>query len=163
MSLTTRERFGGVAVVCVGFLMVAGCGGGGSATTSGQQPLSQQEFVAQANAACKQANGELRALQAPTDLPSFASFTAQSEPVAKNLYSKLSALAPPANLQAQWSQIITDFHTALAKLADIRTAAEAGDAQKVQSIANDIQALSDDPQARDMGLDECAKDVQPQG
>ncbi len=88
----------------VAALAVAGCGGGDDNSTTGTSgatgasgaALSEQEFVSQANAACKEANDKIAALKAPTDLPSTADFASQAESIDNDVYAKLAALTPPS-------------------------------------------------------------------
>ena len=147
-------------VAAVGAALV-GCGGGGSSISTPQ--LSKQEFVSQANAICRQANNELRSLQAPTDLAGVASFASQIEPIAKNLLEKLSALEPPDELRSQYSEYLKTTNTQLERFPDLIAAAEAGDQSKTQAISNEIDASNGNPIATNLGLTECAKNVQPQG
>src|SRR4051812_46029041 len=75
-SIINRISLAAIAgCVAVGALAFAGCGGGSSSSTTtgasgasgtaGSTPLSQDEFVSQANAACKQVNDQVAALKAP--------------------------------------------------------------------------------------------------
>src|SRR4051812_25567827 len=105
---------GAVGCMAVGVVILAGCGGGASTSStgargvsgaSGSAPLSQDESVSQANAACKKSNDAIKALPpAPTggDLSSVAPHLEQDLAIVKTLYSDLSALTPPSDMQAKY-------------------------------------------------------------
>jgi hypothetical protein len=171
-----RLGIGGIAVgLAIATMAVAGCGSSSTSTTgasgatgaSGGTPLSQQDFVSQADAACKEGNDKIAALKAPTssDLSSISSFAAQGLAIDNEIYAKLAAVTPPSDLQAKYSAYLNEAKTQIAAVSQLKDAADAGDSQKVQSIANQISSANDslDSQAKQLGLTECAKNVQPQG
>jgi len=168
-----RLGIGGIAVgLAVATMAVAGCGGGDNSTTgasgatgaSGGAPLSQQDFVSQGNAICKDANDKIAALKPPTsDLSSVSAFAAQGLAIDNEIYARFAALTPPSDLQAKYSAFLSDAKTQIGQIGELKDAADAGDSQKVQDISDQISNNSLDAQAEELGLTECAKDVQPQG
>src|SRR3954454_24363649 len=88
-SMINRIGLAAIAgCVAVGALAFAGCGGGSSTTTTGASgasgtagstPLSQDEFVSQANAVCKDANDQIAALKAPENTLSAQAATIEQE------------------------------------------------------------------------------------
>jgi hypothetical protein len=170
----------GIAVAGCGAIValaLTGCGGGSDSSTgasgasgatgaSGGTPLSQDEFVSQADAACKEANDKIETLKAPTsDLSSLVPFADQSLALENAAYAKLAALTPPSDLQAKYSKYLSDVKAQIAQVAPLKAAAEAGDTQKVQDLANQLKASGStiDSQAKALGLTECSRNVQPQG
>jgi hypothetical protein len=163
--------------VAVGALAFAGCGGGSSTSTtgasgasgaSGSTPLSQSDFVSQANAVCKEANDKVAALKAPTatssiqdQIPSLE----QNIAIGNDLYTKLSAITPPSDLQAKYAAYLSDGKGQIALANQVLDAAKANDTSKVQQIAAKINAgnAQNNSEAKALGLTECAKDVRPQG
>ena len=142
-----------------------GCGGGG---TSGKgPPLTHEQLVTQANAICAQANARTEALSAtlanPQDLPHLAELVAVSEPIDADQLRKLEALNPGSQDKDAYDKLLSDARDLTGKLPSLRSAAEAGDAQTVQKIANDLSANPASTEAADLGLTECAKNAQPQG
>ena len=167
--------------VAVGALALAGCGGGDDSTTTeagasgasgasgaqGSTPLSEEEFVSQGNEICAEANDQIEALQLPAgDEP----ITALAQPlregaqITQEAYDKLVALTPPEDLQQDFNQFLAQGKAAIADSEKAADAAEAGDTSQVQAIIDEgnKQEKSTDALASSMGLDECAKDVQPQ-
>jgi hypothetical protein len=161
--------------VAVGSLAVAGCGGGSDSSTTGASgtsgaagstPLSQDEFVSQANAACKDANDQIVALKAPASTVTAQAATVSQEiPIINSSLSKLTAITPPADLQSKYSQWLSEAKQQVSLATQLVDAAKANDTAKVQAIGQQLGANSDknNALARDLGLTECAKDISPQG
>jgi hypothetical protein len=166
--------------VAVGALAFAGCGGGSSTSTTGASgasgasgaagsaPLSQSEFVSQANAICKEGNTKIEALKAPPSggpASGFASYLEQSIAVQQPLVSQLEALTPPSNLQSDWNKLIADAKQKQALATKALDAAKANDTSQFNAAINEIQAMGSqgDSLAKSIGLTECAKHPQPQG
>jgi hypothetical protein len=176
-SVINRVGLAAIAgCIAVGALAVAGCGGGDDSSTTGASgasgaagatPLSQDEFVSQANAACKEANDQVEALELPPDsapVSDLAPVFQQGVDIQNATYDKVAALTPPSDLQADFSAYLAQAKVGIANTEKAVTAAKANDAEQVQALIQDTQdreARSDDL-ARSLGLDECAKDVQPQ-
>jgi hypothetical protein len=163
--------------VAVGALAFAGCGGGSSTSTTGASgasgaagsaPLSQSEFVSQANAVCKESNDKVAALKAPTATSSVQDqipTLEQNIAIATDTYTKLSAITPPSNLQAKYAAYLSDGKGQIALANQVLDAAKANDTSKLQQIATKTNAATaqTDSEATALGLTECAKDVRPQG
>jgi hypothetical protein len=163
-----------VGCVAAASLAVAGCGGGSSSTTgasgasgtSGSTPLSQDEFVSQANAACKDANDQLAALKAPAQtLNAQGATIAQEIPIINQGLAKLTAITPPTDLQSKYDQWLSQAKQQVTLATQLAAAAKANDTAKAQSAAKQLQANSEQNNslASDLGLTECAKNVSPQG
>ena len=180
MRNTIRSRPALAAIIgCVAAasLAVAGCGGGSSTSTtgasgasgaSGSAPLSQSEFVSQANAVCKEQNDKVAALKAPTATSSVQDqipTLEQNIAIANDSYTKLSAITPPSNLQAKYSAYLSDGKGQIALANQLLDAAKANDTNKLQQIAAKINAgrAQTDSEAKALGLTECAKHARPQG
>lgn len=166
-----------VGCVAAASLAVAGCGGGSSSTTtgasgasgaSGSAPLSQSEFVSQANAICKEANTKQEALKPPpTGGPSsgFEPFITQSLAITQPLLTQLEALTPPSNLQSDWDKLLADAKAKEALVQKALAAAKANDTSQFSAAIKQVQATAGqgDALAQSIGLTECAKNPQPQG
>lgn len=160
--------------VAVGSLAVAGCGGGDDSSTTGASgasgaagaaPLSQDEFVSQANAACADANQQVEALTAPADsdpIESLTPFLEKEITIANELLAKLSAITPPENLQSDYDQFLATGKSQIATAQDAADAAKSGDTEAVQAAVQKLGSNKDDQQAKALGLTECAKDAEPQ-
>jgi hypothetical protein len=162
--------------IAVGAFALAGCGGGSSTSTgasgasgaSGSAPLSQDEFVSQANAACKESNDKVAALKAPSATASIQDqipTLEQDIAIANDTYTQLNAITPPSNLQAKYTAYLNAGKGQIAFANQLLDAAKANDTSKLQQIAPKLNAgkAQADAQAKALGLTECAKDVRPQG
>jgi hypothetical protein len=162
--------------VIAGAMAVAGCGGGdsssstgasGASGTAGGTPLSQDEFVSQANAACADANTKLEALKAPTpgDLQSLGTFTAQLLPIGADLEAKLTTITPPTDLQAQYANYLSGQKAGFELATQISQAAKSGASSKIAPLGQKLSSINDksNTEADALGLTECAKKVTPQG
>jgi hypothetical protein len=174
-TIRSRLAFAAIAgCIAVGSLAVAGCGGGSSSTTgasgasgaAGTTPLSQSEFVSQANAACKDVNDQVAALKAPASTLSAQAATIEQEiPIIASGVGKLTAITPPADLQSKYSQWLSQAKQQVSLATQLAAAEKANDTAKAQSVAKQLQANSgqNDSLAHDLGLTECAKNASPQG
>jgi hypothetical protein len=177
-SIVNRMSLAAIAAcVALGALAFAGCGGGSSTSStgasgasgaSGAAPLSQDEFVSQANAACKEGNDKIEALPALSsnpDLKDLATLTGQQITIANEVYGKLSAITPPSDLQSKYDAYLASGKSQIAVAQQIESAAKSGDTSQIQALAQKLSAGSDksNTEANALGLNECAKQVSPQG
>jgi hypothetical protein len=174
-SIVNRIGLAAIAgCVAVGSLAIAGCGGSSSSTTTGASgasgasgtALSQDEFVSQANAACKDANDQLAALKAPAQtLSAQAATISQEIPIINQGLAKLTAITPPSDLQSKYSEWLSQAKQQVTLATQLAAAAKANDTAKAQSMAKQLEANSkqNNALAMDLGLTECAKNVSPQG
>ncbi len=155
-------------------LAIAGCGGDDDETTSGATgatgvggaaPLSEEEFVSQANAICADANSQIEAIPAPTsnDAQAIGDYAREVLAVAEPLIEQFDALVPPENLQSEFDEYTAQVQEQAALDRQLVTAADAGDTQEMESLLQELDSIDTDQQAAALGLDECAKDPQPQG
>jgi hypothetical protein len=176
MSTLNRRRIGPSFLGCVaiGAVALTGCGGGSSSSTTGASgaagatPLSQDAFVSQANAVCKEENAKfssLKALTPQSHLSDFATLMEQTNAIAQDRVTKLAALTPPTDLQAQYSQYLSERKAQIAQADQVIAAAKSGDESKVQAALQKAQATGANtvPEARALGITECVKNAQPQG
>ena len=128
--------------------------------------MSQSEFVSQANAACKEANDKIVALKAPAaTLSAQAAAIAQEVGILTDTVGTLSAITPPTDLQSEYSQWLAAVKAQVKVATQLGAAAKANDTAKAQALAQQLQASDKklNSAASDLGLTECAKNVQPQG
>jgi hypothetical protein len=163
-----------VGCIAAGALAFAGCGGGddssttgasGASGTAGATPLSQDEFVSQANAACADANQQVEALTAPAasdPIESLEPFLAKEIAIGNELLAKLSAITPPEDQQSDYDQYLATGKSQIATAQDAADAAKSGDTAAVQAAVKKLDSNSNDQLAKTLGMTECAKDVQPQ-
>ncbi len=178
MRKSIFNRIGLAAIagcIALGALAVAGCGSSSSSSSSsttgasgasGSAPLSQSEFVSQANAACKQYQDAYGALKPASNSTSdVAAYAAQGLALANRAYAQLAALTPPSDLQAKYTQYLSDTKSQLGVFQDMESAAKAGDTSKMNAVLQKLEAGAGqvNSEAQDLGLTVCGNAPQPQG
>jgi hypothetical protein len=165
--------------VAVGALPFAGCGGSSSSSTTvasgasgasgaaGTAPLSQDEFVSQANAICKETNDKIVGVNAAqsNSLSDLSAMVQDEIPINNEAYAKFAALTPPSDLQAKYNELLSGAKAQEALANQFVDAAKTNDVNQANAILDKAKTLSSrqDSLSKSMGLTECAKDVSPQG
>jgi hypothetical protein len=131
---------------------LAGCGG-----SARKQPLSKAQFVSRANAICVTGNRRINALQKPTDVPGIATYMAAALPIAEEAQTNLDALVPPTLDQKRYAYLLGIIAQSVSEISEVRSAAEAGDEQRVQRLSNDLAALQqrENGANEELGLKQC--------
>lgn len=142
-------------LVLAAALALAGCGGGG---TSGGT-LTKAEFVAQANAICKDYEARIDALGEPGSIDDLVDLAAKAKPIAESGVAQLRALKPPEELQTRYDEYLATGDVNVALLAQLGIAAKAGDFAAIEKIGTEGEDNSDRAHgiAAELGLTECAK------
>ena len=134
--------------------ILAGCGGGG-----GDDRLSKEEFIAEADAICKQANEQIDALGEPT-LENIDEYLADAEAISREQLGQLRALKPPAADEATLNGAYDLIEQQIALAADGVEALKSGDQAAFEQVNAQITTIEAeaDQIARDYGLQECGKE-----
>lgn len=146
---------GALCLAAVTAFAVCGCGG--------VTRLSEVEFQARANAACTDANGEIRALPVGKGgtFASVAEESAELAPITQRLALKLRVLTPPASYQPRWTVLTAELTATPKLLSKMRSAALAADGPELQALSDQINGMDMSSIALGLGLPECGRDVQP--
>ena len=161
-----RRFASAVALVATAGLSVAACGGsstpaasgGGSGSTGNSGAAA---FLSKANAVCKSANAQQKALKSPADnapMSDFADYLGKFVSLAQNVYSQLQGVTPPASKQAAYTTYLSNFDSAISDAKKAQQAATANDKtgfeSAVQTVSKDGDKL--DSEAKALGLTDCA-------
>jgi hypothetical protein len=178
MHISLRENLSiALPVACAAAaIAISGCGGGDSSTTasstpvsgasgaSSATPLSQDDFVSQANAICADVNTQLAAVPQPNnDTASIAKYMTASLAIFKPAYATLAAIKPPADLQPQFDAYLAKTEKAITITESLIAVATAGDSARLQTMFDELQGQNNDAEATALGLTECSKSTTPQG
>ncbi len=139
-----------------------GCGG----SSGSSKPLSQQQFVAKANAACAQADKLQSELSKPEALGDIATYISADGPILENLEKKLRLLQPPPQDASSFNDFLNFLHTSKGKLEAAASAAEAEDGEQVKKIMDEFEGSSGSKAkvaVSNLGLTECEREVEPEG
>ena len=137
-------------------LVVAACGGDDSSGSDGGD-LTQEEWVAAADAICAAANAATENLGEPESLDDIETFLDDGVEIQRDLLDDLRALGPPPDLQ---DRVDRAFEILDEQLELARTAAEQateGDLEGMQETLEMIDPIDTegDEIATEVGLQEC--------
>jgi hypothetical protein len=133
-------------------LLAAGCSG------DGDDRLSKEEYVRQADSLCARYDERLAKLPQPQTLEALARLAAQAQPIAREGVERLRALRPPEELEGKANEWLERNDENVRKIGELREAARRGDGRRVQELASaaaDNEARAD-ALARELGLRRCA-------
>jgi len=138
-------------------LALAGCGGGGD---SAGGTLTKAEFVAQANAICKDYDARIDALGDPGSIEDLVGLAEKAKPIAEDGVAKLRALKAPEDLQASYDEYLATGDVNIELLVQLGEAAKSGDVAAIEKIGTEGEDNADKAHgiAAELGLTECAKD-----
>ena len=145
-------RVSGLALVLLA-LALAACGGG-------DDRLSRQELVSQADAICMDFERRIDELGEPQSLEALAEFAREAQPIFDEGLDELRELEPPEDLEETYGRWIATGDETADVLQELGEAAGDGDEAEVRRIserADDLDQRSD-RLARRIGLKECAND-----
>ena len=137
-------------------LALAGCGGGDTAGGT----LTKAEFVAQANAICKDYDARITALGEPGSIDDLVGLAEKAKPIAEDGVAKLRALKAPEKLQASYDKYLATGDVNIELLVQLGEAAKSGDVAAIEKIGTGGEDNADKAHgiAAELGLTECAKD-----
>ena len=129
----------------------AGCGG---------DRLTKEEYIAQADAICKEGNEKMLALAAPTGLEEVAELAGQAIEIQEQAVADLRALKPPEADEAILNEAYDLLDRQIEIGKQIQAAAEAGDQAKIQELFPQIDSVNRQATqiAKDYGLVECGRE-----
>jgi hypothetical protein len=138
--------------LALGTLAVAGCG-------SSKSEPEDTAFVSNANAACRAAFAEARALKAARNPSEIPARIGRLNPIVYSLLSKLNSDSPPAAKQAEFTRMLNLWRQEISLGAARAAAIKAGDQHRAAAINEegrnvDSQFVS---AATNLGLTECAR------
>ena len=137
-------------------LALAGCGGGADSPGG---TLTKAEFVAQANAICKDYDARIDALGDPGSIEDLVGLAEKAKPIAEDGVAKLRGLKAPEDLQASYDEYLATGDVNIELLVRLGDAAKSGDVAVIEKIGTDGEDNADKAHgiAAELGLTECAK------
>jgi len=130
--------------------VLAGCGSG-----DGGNDASREDFVADANAICRDGEREI-AGKFDAEQPTPESLKRLADAYDPYL-ERLRALDPPRELEPGWREFVAGVDEGFELLPDLAEAAEARDEERLRKISERAEEIADDtrPFAQTNGLDGC--------
>jgi hypothetical protein len=155
--------------------LVAGCGGGDDSGGSGDQTLSRDEFVSQANEICRQGEEKInaKAQEIQGKLQQANGVKEQQQAVADVLedtakeyepyLARLGSLKPPEELAGDWKKFLDGVNEAFDLIPDLAAATRKGDRNKLSELTTKFSQIAGDtrPFAQKYELNDCLPENSP--
>jgi hypothetical protein len=146
-----------LAVLAVTGLAVAGCGDDDDDGGGGQ---SKEDYIAELEAVCQKYDKKLEDLGDPESLKDLADLSVQAGDLFDQAVEEARAIeaAEDTAFAEDVEAYLDDIAAQSQNFDDLQQAAEEGDAQKAQEVAEAAQTDQEatDKQAKELGLDRCA-------
>jgi hypothetical protein len=127
----------------------AGCGG--------DEGLSREEFVSEAEAICDEFDQRVNEVDEPESPADVERYVNEVRPVVENGLNELRELQPPEEFQERWDVLMARNDEGLEALDDLAQAGANGDEARVQEIIEDASRRDgeSDRIAQELGLQKC--------
>jgi hypothetical protein len=150
-----------LSAACACTLILAGCGGGGGPAAGGGEGSAAaggSDFVAKANAICREAQTAGRSIKAPKRNGELVPFFDRALAVGQDEVAKLSALHPPSDKRAAYQTLLKGLNQAVYFLSSADAEAKAGSLKQVETSIQEGSALTQRnlANAKAAGLSVCA-------
>ena len=129
-------------------IILAACGG---------DPLSKEEFIAQADAICAEAEEEIADMERPTNPDQIDSFVQQARELTENTLEQLRELDPPEADAEQLEQMLDAIQRAVDQLLALAEAAKTNDTQAIADASREVQEATETSReiASEYGFEKC--------
>jgi hypothetical protein len=155
-----------VAFVLAACVAAAACGSGedggdgggeGAAATTVEERLTREEYIAAADAICKDANDRVAELADPESADELITFIQQARAIGREQLIALRELSPPEDIEARVEEAYALIEDQLALTEELEQAAEDEDLERVEELVAEGDAIDDeaDAIAAEIGLVEC--------
>lgn len=134
-------------------LAAAGCG-------EGEDRLTREELIEQADATCADFDAQLEEIDEPTGLDDVERYVQEVRPVIEEGTNELAELEPPEELQDEYDDWIAAMRSSVDQFDELEEAAASGDEQRIQEVFESVGQGGDeaDRLAEDIGFQECGGD-----
>ena len=159
-------------VMTIGLAALAGCGGGEDGGSDGGEGPSRDEFVADANAICREGEQKIDEVSqdGQQEIQQAKSGEQQRRAVGDLLeltaeeyrpyLDRLRDLRPPDDLAEDWSSFLDRITEAFDLIPELADATRENDEQKLSELTTKFSDIAEDtrPFAERAGLDDCLPD-----
>jgi hypothetical protein len=132
-------------------LAAAACGGGG------EDRLSREEFISQADAICLKYAKDAAAVGLPESFADFGEWAPEAKAISERVLRELRALEPPEDLEEEYDRLIFSNKEQVDRLGELARAGAEGDRARVEEIAEEGSQTEpgDDRLANQIGFRDC--------
>jgi hypothetical protein len=133
-------------------LAAAGCGG--------DDRLTREELVEEADATCADFDQRIEEVDEPESPEDIERYVQEIRPIVEEGTDELDALEPPEDLEDEYDRWIEETRSAIESFDELEEAAASGDEQRIQEVLRDVGEGGDeaDQLAQELGFQECGSD-----
>jgi Tfp pilus assembly protein PilP len=130
-------------------VLAAGCGG--------DDRLSREEFVSEAEAICEDFDQRVNEVDEPESADDVERYVNEVRPVVEDGLDELRELQPPEEFEERWDVLMARNDDGLEALDDLAQAGANGDEARVQEISEDATRRDEESDriALELGLEKC--------
>lgn len=129
-------------------MILASCGG---------DPLTKEDFLAQADAICAEAEERIEDLERPTNPEQIDGFVQQARELTENTLERLRELEPPEADADQIERMLDAIQRAVDQLPALAEAAKTNDTQAIADASREVQEATETSReiASEYGFEKC--------
>jgi hypothetical protein len=148
------------AHVFVFFAFLTGAMGLAAAGCGGDDRLTREELVEEADATCADFDQRIEEIDEPESPEDIERYVQEIRPIVEEGTDELAELQPPEELEDEYDQWIQETRSAIDMFDELEEAAASGDEQRIQEV---LQGAGDggeeaDRLAQELGFQECGSD-----
>ena len=131
----------------------------GAAACGGDDRLSREEYIAQADAICERVERQLQGLGQAESVEQFARLAERAIPIVRKSFDDIEALEPPEELEAkvhEWHEVNREGLRALEDLPAAARARNRSETEQILRKADETEQRAD-RLGREIGLKKCAE------
>jgi hypothetical protein len=144
-AVATASRMFVLAVL----VLAAGCGG--------DDRLSREEFVSEAEAICEDFDQRVNEVDEPQNADDIERYVNEVRPVVEDGLNELKGIQPPEELEGQWNELVAMNDESLQALDDLAEAAANRDEDRLEEITEEASRRDEESDriAQELGLQKC--------
>jgi hypothetical protein len=148
------------AHVFVFFAFLTGAMGLAAAGCGGDDRLTREELVEEADETCADFDQRIEEVGEPESPEDIERYVQEIRPIVEEGTDELDALQPPEELEGEYDQWIQETRSAIDMFDELEEAAASGDEQRIQEVLQGAGEGGEeaDRLAQELGFQECGSD-----
>jgi hypothetical protein len=148
------------AHVFVFFAFLTGAMGLAAAGCGGDDRLTREELVEEADATCADFDQRIEEIDEPESPEDIERYVQEIRPIVEEGTDELAELQPPEELEDEYDQWIQETRSAIDMFDELEEAAASGDEQRIQEVLQGAGEGGEeaDRLAQELGFQECGSD-----
>jgi hypothetical protein len=146
--------------VFVFFAFLTGAMGLAAAGCGGDDRLTREELVEEADATCREFDQRVEEVDEPESLDDIERYVQEIRPIVEEGTDELDALEPPEELEDEYTDWIEATRSGVDRIDELEDAAASGDEQRIQEVLQGGAEGGEeaDRLAEELGFQECGDD-----